>query len=210
MIARLRETTPIPKRRFRLCCPRLRINGRDTIDLRSVVNGLPKNSRVLEIGTGIGGSAIFFARHNNVDEVITIDSFNGDPYDFTANRKETENNLKHYPQIRLLVMTSEEAFKDESLKDFDMIYIDGDHRYPAVKFDGEAWQTRLKPNGYLVGHDYAEGGGKHPGVERAIKEILPKIYKSHNNHQGGILYLPPSTVWCNKTIGRLTKRIQGS
>src|SRR5262249_29650597 len=52
--------------------------------------------------------------------------------------------------------------------DPDMVFIDGDHRYEAVKRDILKWQPKLKSGGLLCGHDR-----NWPGVEQAIQELLP-------------------------------------
>lgn len=56
--------------------------------------------------------------------------------------------------LELLRMTSLEAaarFADESL---DFVYIDGDHRFPAVAADLAAWTYKVKRGGIISGHDY--------------------------------------------------------
>jgi hypothetical protein len=37
---------------------------------------------------------------------------------------------------------------------FDMIYIDGDHAYNGCKRDLAVAYAKVKPNGYILGHDY--------------------------------------------------------
>jgi len=51
---------------------------------------------------------------------------------------------------------SENAAKNFSNNYFDWIYIDGDHRYEAVKIDLESWWPKLKPGGWITGDDYTQ------------------------------------------------------
>ena len=52
----------------------------------------------------------------------------------------------------------------------DMVFIDCDHSYEAVKRDIELYRTFLAPGGILCGHDYEPGG---PGVIQAVNELVP-------------------------------------
>lgn len=50
----------------------------------------------------------------------------------------------------------------------DMVFIDGDHHYEAVKGDIIAWQQHLKSGGLLCGHDIDRNG-----VLQAVRELVP-------------------------------------
>lgn len=59
-------------------------------------------------------------------------------------------------------------------KSFDLVYIDAEHTYEAVRADVQAWLPTVKAGGWIGGHDY-----KHPmdvrglwGVSRAVDEIF--------------------------------------
>lgn len=51
----------------------------------------------------------------------------------------------------------------------DFVFIDGDHSYEGVKRDVLAWLPKVKPGGWLMGHDY--GGKPDGGVKRAVDEL---------------------------------------
>ena len=55
---------------------------------------------------------------------------------------------------------------------FDWIYIDGNHLYPFVKADLEAYYPKVKPGGLIAGDDYAREGWWADGVTRAVDEFL--------------------------------------
>jgi hypothetical protein len=54
---------------------------------------------------------------------------------------------------------------------FDVVYIDGDHTYDAVRADLQAWAPLLNPDGVLAGDDYDDGGWWQGGVKRAVDEF---------------------------------------
>lgn len=47
----------------------------------------------------------------------------------------------------------------------DFVFIDADHSYEAVRRDISAWRSKVKPDGWLGGHDYNR---KFPGVINAV------------------------------------------
>lgn len=61
------------------------------------------------------------------------------------------------------------TFKDEY---FDLIYIDGDHSYNAVKEDLELAYKKVKNEKYICGHDYTKK--LFPGVVKAVDEFCNK------------------------------------
>lgn len=52
----------------------------------------------------------------------------------------------------------------------DYVFIDGDHSYEGVKRDIAAWLPKIRPGGWIGGHDY---GSHFPGVDQAVKEAFP-------------------------------------
>ena len=59
---------------------------------------------------------------------------------------------------------------------FDFIFIDGDHRFEAVKADTEAALEFLQAGGgTLVWHDYYEGAPAWVGVKRYLDSLALEI-----------------------------------
>lgn len=59
-----------------------------------------------------------------------------------------------------------EVAKNGIGRQVDVLWIDGDHRYPEVLFDLKAWFPHVRPGGIFCGHDY-----NTIGVNRAVKEF---------------------------------------
>lgn len=55
----------------------------------------------------------------------------------------------------------------------DLVFIDGDHRYEAVKADIESWLPKVRPGGYLCGHDL----DVFAGVNDALRDTLGAVQK---------------------------------
>jgi len=82
-------------------------------------------------------------------------------------QKEPGAEAKSDPRFRMVLLDNENALKVEDVAPADMIFIDGDHRYEAVKRDSAIARKALRNNrGVLVWHDYADG----LGVVRYIDE----------------------------------------
>lgn len=99
--------------------------------------------------------------------------------DYDKGRAILRYNLSGFGNVVFNVLDSVEAsknFKDESI---DMVFIDGDHSYPKVKLDIQAWFPKAKK--VICGHDYIK---EHPMVMRAVKEVFADKFELHN------------TIWC--------------
>ena len=62
---------------------------------------------------------------------------------------------------------------------FDMIYIDADHSYEGSKQDIEIAYAKIKPGGWIMGHDYEMNMNKAKqeykfGVRQAVDEFCKK------------------------------------
>ena len=55
----------------------------------------------------------------------------------------------------------------------DVVYIDADHSYKAVRDDIAVWYPRVTPGGALCGHDYYPEK-PWPGVKRAVDEFIAR------------------------------------
>ncbi len=77
-------------------------------------------------------------------------------------------------QVSLGIGNSAELAKTFQDGTFDVVFIDGDHAYPAVVADILAWTPKLKARGLLCGHDFTNKCGVEPAVEelcRGYKQV---------------------------------------
>ena len=99
----------------------------------------------LEVGVrdGISGSAFM---KTNIEHMYGIDHL-----EWQSGRKlEAESNGR-YQYVIGRSPDCAEAFESEV---FDVVFLDGDHSYEAVKQDLNAWWPKLKSGGLFCGDDY--------------------------------------------------------
>lgn len=66
-----------------------------------------------------------------------------------------------------------QAVPDHSL---DFYFIDAGHGYKSVVKDFQAWTPKIRPGGWLIGHDI-----NFPAVNRAIRDCLPHFEVGSDN-----------------------------
>lgn len=68
--------------------------------------------------------------------------------------------------------TSAEAAGRFTPGQLDFVYIDAQHQYEAVRADLGLWGDKVRPGGYLAGHDFLDGQRPQGlyGVRRAVEE----------------------------------------
>lgn len=130
---------------------------------------IDKNSTILEIGcyNGISTSLLcYYAK-----EVDAVD---------IKISKKLSDLRNQVDNLTLHEQHSLNYFKEaiSRNKKYDLIYLDGDHSYNAVKNEILLARQILKPNGILSGHDMVEGNKRlNNGVLKAVYEVYPEIEK---------------------------------
>jgi predicted O-methyltransferase YrrM len=74
--------------------------------------------------------------------------------------------MEGYPNVEWFQLSSETAARNAWDESYDMVYIDGDHRLESFIKDVKLWMPKLKPDGFLAGHDYRRisGGWSRAGL----------------------------------------------
>jgi hypothetical protein len=141
-----------------------------SVDGTAIITGLERLSQYVrdslnrglvmyEIGSFAGEGAEIFARY--FSEVHCCDLWQDYPLtgavakytwprieaSFDARCASAKNIFKHKGDATEVAKT----VPDESL---DFVYIDADHKYASVMKDLAAWVSKVRPNGFIGGHDY--------------------------------------------------------
>lgn len=155
----------------------LAINGwMSDFELQWLAEQASSHSVIVEIGCYQGRSTRALGDHTK-GFVITIDDFKG-PRDtipeFTADENYSKfvsnmNGLMSSGKVQLVKIPYEQMEINPFFKELepDMLFIDGNHSYEAVKRDINFWKPKMKKGGLLCGHD-----SSHPPVVQAVSEIL--------------------------------------
>lgn len=116
--------------------------------LKNIVEQLPKNAIIIQIGAYIGLSTMAMLEQRQDLFIFSVDikphnteRFNLIQADLPANNVvrtlgDSSATGKHWP-IKC-----------------NFLFIDGDHRYPAVKADLGIWIPKVKKSGLVAFHDY--------------------------------------------------------
>ncbi len=119
---------------------------------------------LVEIGAGLGASAVLMLANAPSSALIySIDSFTGDTKrSFHVSEQRCRENVSkalassdRMGTIKrwFLYNRSSHQIANSWDKPIDFLYVDGDHRYEAVKQDFNDWFKYIKPNGVLLLHD---------------------------------------------------------
>jgi predicted O-methyltransferase YrrM len=133
---------------------------------------LPKGSQIVEIGSYLGASSCFLAEggRGRVSKVYCVDTWLNDAMSEGSRDTYTEflTNTKPYSEIIIPLRGNSVDIGRSFHQTVDLVFLDADHSYEAVSNDLRTWIPKLRPNGWLLLHDY----GWAKGVQQAIQEIV--------------------------------------
>lgn len=89
-------------------------------------------------------------------------------------------------RVKLIKATSRRASKLVGDRSLDFVFIDADHRTPAVVEDISIWREKVRPGGVVMGHDI-----NWPSVEIAVRHFYR--YQGYN--------VEPDNVWWVECYG---------
>ncbi len=149
--------------------------------IRSLVT---KNGVYAELGVSAGNFSKKIYSILNPSQLVLIDLFHGvngtgdkDGNNFTyVDLSLVYKGLLQDTRFTVRKGDTSTVLKSYSDKYFDMIYIDADHTYEGCKKDLEVSLHKVKPGGWIMGHDYELNMNKAKtkwdfGVKKAVDEF---------------------------------------
>ncbi|MEO8466245.1 MAG: class I SAM-dependent methyltransferase [Gammaproteobacteria bacterium] len=139
--------------------------------LQALIELLPSDLVMVEVGSYAGESTAMFLKSGKVRHLTAVDD-----WDTGANAEPVFDECMRdwlaggqASKVKALSANAAKQFQDATL---DFVYIDADHRYQGVIVDIDAWLPKLKPGCPIAGHDYTHPtlGRKWWGVQQAVNE----------------------------------------
>ncbi len=158
------------------------LSEREGEELYRLAKSLIFDCTILEIGSYKGRSTNFLLHGaRRIKKLYALDTFTN--IDMSEGPKNTYGdflaNIKKFGSSVVIVrgLSSDSKNINKIPLDIDLIFLDADHSYSAVKLDIANFIKNLKPKGLFVFHDY----GNPTGVKKAVDEFIHngKLIKSH-------------------------------
>jgi len=135
----------------------------------TLLSELAMGKAVLEVGAHYGFSTVVLGQA--ASSLVSVDNHRQDGSVREGALPMYLWNLERHGlinEVTIIVAPSERALPLLRTDSFDLIFIDGDHEYQAVKRDLKLARPLLRRNGRMAFHDY---GPEHFGVKRAVDEL---------------------------------------
>ena len=142
--------------------------------LYALVYGFPDSPKILEIGVSDGTSSLAFLKA--LDERPDQPTPNLQSVDVSDCQQLAIKSIEHFGysnRWNFHLMTSDEYFANHQESKFNIILIDGDHKYSGAKRDFDNAIKRLEPGGVILIHDsYMHQDHGEDGCSKLVYEII--------------------------------------
>jgi hypothetical protein len=130
----------------------------------------------VEVGSHKGESGLLMSSFPFIKFIHCVDIH---PYEEIHQRlsHKTKNN-----KVKIVTDDSNNYAKQIPDKSIDMVYIDSAHDFDHVTNDLDTWSKKLKPEGFLCGHDFRPCW---QGVVKAVENFLEKHNMSLQIYRDG-------------------------
>lgn len=158
-------------------------NGSILSNRKHLLEVLPKNGIIAELGVDNGYFTEQIIKISNPKKLYLIDTWSSERYNqnrFELVKKNFSEEIKS-KRVEILRSNSVEAAKLFQNNYFDWIYIDTDHSYVTTTQELNAYESKIKTNGFICGHDYVMGNwsksNKYGVIESVNQFLIKKNWK---------------------------------
>jgi predicted O-methyltransferase YrrM len=126
------------------------------------------NGVALEVGVCEAGSLVFFAKaclRRGIRRIYGIDLFPNNTYEAASSR------LRKHGLDNYVTLFRSHSLKYRWKRKIDVLHLDADHEYKAVRADIEKYAPFVSDGGIIIFDDYDTA---HPGVQRAVNLLLAR------------------------------------
>jgi predicted O-methyltransferase YrrM len=137
---------------------------------------LPSGGIVAEIGVWRGDNAKSIYRNAKPKKLYLIDSW--EDLNETYNDKCREHVVRKFSKhknVEIIKGAGIDIASRFSDAYFDWIYIDADHRFESSLKELKVFSSKIKPKGFIAGHDYDNRYGVFEAVNTFCKEFKWKM-----------------------------------
>lgn len=138
--------------------------------IQEIVRGLPDKPICINIGAGMGTSALAMLEARDDSVVVSIDIEDG------AEERElveaTEGASSRYVFYQY---ESQEIGQQWDAVTVDFVFVDGGHKYQECYDDAVVWYKSLKPNGIMAFHDYESPIKVLESVKKAVDDVVKTL-----------------------------------
>ena len=134
--------------------------------IKSIKEFLPEDPIIVNIGAGLGTSALAFLEMAPDAWLTTIDIKQEALQREGAALKDAGIDLTRYASVQSDSIRLGKEWK----KPIDVLFVDGRHTYDYVRKEIEVWAPHVKEHGFIFFHDYGKGNPAWEQVKRAVDE----------------------------------------
>jgi hypothetical protein len=166
------------------------VTAKEKIFLLLLAEKISSGAIIVEVGTYLCGSSAIIAEANKNCKLFCFDTFDDLPavsyHELLIKKSLGEGKsrslenvkefVKEYKNINLIKVNGRESVVSDWNTMIDVYFEDGNHWDPTLTQNIEYWSQWIKPNGYMILHDYRpqlkEGTwGRYPDVEKLVHKL---------------------------------------